>query len=201
MLLALARVAEIEKNVKETIVSNMLLFEKFPEVQVNQMGDQLKDAIVQSAALACDSHSWIGKAEFTVLCMKFGNSQLIQDAVQYLEKKVSKLLDFDQNKSSMVERKSMFSELVMRVPRISALIRNEKIEELRKAVDDEIKHERLRIKQVRDAKTEVTVYKTEGEVLQIEQCYANALAKIAPGQDLFSLTALEYCSMCIYYDS
>lgn len=39
MLLALARVAEIEKNVKETIVSNMLLFEKFPEVQVNQMGD------------------------------------------------------------------------------------------------------------------------------------------------------------------
>ena len=113
--------------------------------------------------------------------MKFGNSQLIQDAVQYLEKKVSKLLDFDQNKSSMVERKSMFSELVMRVPRISALIRNEQIEELRKAVDDEIKQERIRIKQVRDAKTEVTVYKTEGEVLQIEQCYANALAKIAPG--------------------
>ena len=73
----------------------MILFEKFPEVAINQMGDLLKKAVEDAAALACDSHPTVGKAEFTVLVMKFGNNKVVQEAVLYLEKKISKMIDFD----------------------------------------------------------------------------------------------------------
>ena len=101
----------------------------------------------------------------------------------------------------MVERKSIFSELIMQSSKSSDLLQNEMIIDLRQAIMDNIKKERNRISQVRQAKSEPTVYKTEGEVLQIEQCFANALKQIAPEKSLLGLTALEYCSMCIYYNS
>lgn len=94
-LLALGRISRIEREVKHTLVNNMLLFTKFSEVMVSQLGDQLKQAIIDAAIQACDSHPWIGKAEFSVLCMKFGNNQLVTKTVQYLEKKISKMIDFD----------------------------------------------------------------------------------------------------------
>jgi len=74
----------------------MLLFTKFSEGMVRNLGDLIKAAVVEAAVQACDSHPWIGKAEFSVLCMKFGNNQLITKTVQYLEKKISKMIDFDQ---------------------------------------------------------------------------------------------------------
>ena len=67
------------------------------------MGDVIKSSIIEAAVLACDSHPKIGKAEFTVLCMKFGNNQVIKKAIAYLEKKISKMIDFDQQKSSFIE--------------------------------------------------------------------------------------------------
>ena len=62
---------------------------------VSQMGDKLREVVIQAAALACDSHPWIGKAEFTVLCMKFGNNRSVYETVNYLDKKLSKMIDFD----------------------------------------------------------------------------------------------------------
>ena len=59
------------------------------------MGDKLRKELIKAAKLACDSHERIGKAEFTVLCMKFGNSKTVLDVIYFLEKKVSKMLDFD----------------------------------------------------------------------------------------------------------
>ena len=53
----------------------------------------------------------------------------------------------------------------------------------------------------REAKHEPTVFKTELEVLQIEKCYADALSSVAPNLSTKGLSALEYCTMCIYYDS
>ena len=60
------------------------------------MGDQLKKVIVDAAVLACNSHPRIGKAEFTVLAMKFSNNKVIKDVIYYLDKKISKMIDFDQ---------------------------------------------------------------------------------------------------------
>ena len=45
LLLGLSSVGAIEKEVKLCLVKNMLLFEKFPEVMIRQMGDKLKHAI------------------------------------------------------------------------------------------------------------------------------------------------------------
>lgn len=96
MLVALSAIGAIEKRVKMIVVKNMLLFEKYPEVMVNQMGDMIKKEVIKAAALACDSHEKIGKAEFTVLCMKFGNNKTVKDTIAFLEKKVGKMIDFDQ---------------------------------------------------------------------------------------------------------
>ena len=89
------------------------------------MGDNLKKAIEKAAALACDSHPIIGKAQFTVLCMKFGNSKLVKDQIVFLEKKVSKMIDFDQKKSSFIEERSLFSKLISNMSSEKDLIRNE----------------------------------------------------------------------------
>jgi hypothetical protein len=56
LLIALSSVGAIERKVKHTVMNNMLLFEKFPEVMVNQMGDLIRKAIISAATLACDSH-------------------------------------------------------------------------------------------------------------------------------------------------
>ena len=45
MLIGLSKVGAVEKEVKLCLIKNMLLFEKFPEVMVRQMGDKLKQAI------------------------------------------------------------------------------------------------------------------------------------------------------------
>lgn len=60
--------------------------------------------MTDAAVIACDSHPEVGKAEFAVLCMKFGNNKLILQALNYLEKKISKMLDFDQQKSVYIEQ-------------------------------------------------------------------------------------------------
>ena len=179
----------------------MLLFDKFPEVMVNQMGDKLKQCVQQAAALACDGHPVIGKAEFTVLVMKFGNNKVVYDTVAFLDKKISKMIDFDQAKSSYVEEKSIFVELLMHFESDKDLIRNEKIELLQEAFEARLTQERARVTAAREAKSEPTVYKTEAEVLQLETCYMDALNQVAPRTDLKGLSALEYCTMCIYYDS
>ena len=62
MLIALSKIAAYEKQVKTSLINNMILFEKFPEVLISQMGNRLKVIIQQAAALACDSHPRIGKA-------------------------------------------------------------------------------------------------------------------------------------------
>jgi len=95
MLIALSNVGIIEKTVKLCLVKNMILFEKFPEVMLNQMGDKIKLAVQAAASLACDSHPVVGKAEFCVLVMKFGKNRVVKDALDYLDKKVSKMIDFD----------------------------------------------------------------------------------------------------------
>ena len=76
-----------------------------------------------------------------------------------------------------------------------------KLEQLQRTIDDKILQEKKRSVSAREAKTSPTVYKIESEVVQIEKCYADALAEVAPGQDTMGLSALEYCTMCIYYDS
>ena len=76
-------------------MQNMLLFAKFSEAELNQLGNTLKAAIEESAVLACDSHPTIGKAEFSVLCMKFCNNQIVKKAMNYIDKKVGKMIDFD----------------------------------------------------------------------------------------------------------
>ena len=123
MLLALSKVGAFEKRVKTIIVKNMLLFTKFPDF-FNQMGELLKNEVVESAVLACDSHPRIGKAEFTVLTMKFGNNKVVQDAVWYIEKKISKLIDFDQQKGSFIEKKSIFTDLILTMSSEKDLVRD-----------------------------------------------------------------------------
>lgn len=200
-MLALSKIGTLEKKIKTNIVKNMLLFEKFPEVLLSQMADILKDAVVESAVLACDSHPKIGKAEFTVLTMKFGNNKVMKEAVFYLEKKISKMIDFDQQKSSFAEKKSIFTDLILHMSSEKDLVRDAQVEQLEIAINENIISEKKRIAKARAAKPEPTVFKTELEVLQIEKCYADALALVAPTVSTKGLSALEYCTMCIYYDS
>ena len=89
----------------------------------------------------------------------------------------------------------------MHMARESDLVRGTQLDKLLLAIETKIAHERNRIKLYRESKQEVTVYKTEQEVLQVEQCYAEALAEVAPGMDLKGLSPLEYATMCLYYDS
>ena len=77
LLIALGKIGTIEKEVKSTLINNMLLFEKYPETSLELMGNKLKEAIKEAAILACDSHPVVGKAEFSILCMKFGNNKAV----------------------------------------------------------------------------------------------------------------------------
>ena len=81
------------------------------------------------------------------------------------------------------------------------LVRDLNIRRLIEAIDANIERENKRIKEAREAKTEPTVFKTEPEVMQIEKCYADALASVEPSKSTLGFSALEYCTMCIYYDS
>ena len=67
----------------------------------------------------------IGKAEFTVIVMKFGNNRTVYDAVAFLDKKISKMIDFDQAKSSFIEEKSIFVDLLMHISSDKDLVKNE----------------------------------------------------------------------------
>ena len=69
------------------------------------------------------------------------------------------------------------------------------------AIDQKYATEWFRATAARDAKTEATKYKTEAEVVDLESCYNQALSEIAPEKDLKGLDVVEYCQMCIYYDS
>ena len=128
MLIALSKIGVLEKQAKLTIVKNMLRFTKYPEATVNQMGDKLREAVREAAVLACDSHPTMGKAEFTVLCMKFGSNKVVADAEHFLEKKVSKMIDFDQQRGSLAERRSVFTELILHMESEADIIREQKLE-------------------------------------------------------------------------
>ena len=81
------------------------------------------------------------------------------------------------------------------------LVRDYRLELLEQAIEEKVEIEKNRVQAVRDAKQDETVWKSEPEILQLEQCYIDALAAVAPEVDLKGLSALEYCTMCIYYDS
>ena len=114
-LLALSKISQIERKVKHTLVRNMLLFAKFAETELNQMGDTIKTALIEAASLACDSHIQIGKAEFAMLCTKFGKNKIVTKTLDYIDRKVGKMIDFDQNKSVYIEQASPFNEFIMRM--------------------------------------------------------------------------------------
>lgn len=165
------------------------------------MGDRLKKTIMDAAVLACNSHTRIGKAEFSVLAMKFSNNRVVKDVIYYLDKKISKMIDFDQHKSSFIENKSPFTQMIMHCHKEDDLVRDHNICKLQRAIQANVDLENKRVSEARKAKTEATVYKTVAEVLQIEKCYSDALALVAPEKATLGFSALEYCTMCIYYDS
>ena len=117
------------------------------------MGDRLKEVIMEMGVLACDSHPSIGKAEFSVLCMKFGNNKSVCDAINYLDKKVSKVIDFDQKMSDILEKKSIFTELILHFQSDSTLIRGEELDLLEKHILLLIETEKERIKALREIRT------------------------------------------------
>lgn len=75
------------------------------------------------------------------------------------------------------------------------------LESLIQKIDEKYAAEKKRSVAARNAKSEPTVYKTGPEIINLEACYQEALSKVAPEKDLKGLNALEYCTMCIYYDS
>ena len=87
----------------------------------------------------------------------------------------------------------------------SDLVRNEKVGDLEAAISERIASEKARIAAARASSTAVDSavydYKTETEVFRLEQCYSEALDSVASNQDRKGLSAIEYCTMCIYYDS
>ena len=77
--------------------------------------------------------------------MKFGNNKFVQDSVKFLDKKISKMIDFDQSKSSIIEEISDFVELVMHLPSDRALLRAGRLERFQKALDARLLQERERV--------------------------------------------------------
>lgn len=171
MLMGLSKIGAIEKEVKLCLAKNMLLFDKFPEATVRQMGARLKQAVQQSAVLACISHPVARKADFVVYVMKFGNNRVVQDAIKYLDKKISKMIDFDQTKSSVLEETSIFVELVMHLPSDRALLRADQLEFFQKVLNARLMQEKDRIVNICKHRPEGSVHKVAEEVFQLEQCY------------------------------
>ena len=77
--------------------------------------------------------------------MKFGNNRVVQDAIKFLDKKISKMIDFDQSKSSIIEEISDFVELVMHLPSDRALLRADRLERFQKALDARLLQEKERV--------------------------------------------------------
>ena len=111
------------------------------------------------------------------------------------------MVDFDQQKSNIVEQRSVFTELILNFSSERELVRDYKLELLEQAIEEKVEVEKNRVQAVRDANQDESVWKSEPEILQLEQCYVDALSVVAPEVDLKGLSALEYCTMCIYYDS
>ena len=57
--------------------------------------------------------------------MKFGNSRIVKDSLSFLEKKVSKMIDFDQQKSSYIEERGIFADIIKNMSSESDLVKNE----------------------------------------------------------------------------
>ena len=134
-LIALGKISQLEREFKHVMANRWCWFNKFSPGMVSNFGDKLKAAVIEAATLACNSHPEVGKAEFAVLCMKFGNNKLITRAVHYMEKKISKMLDFDQKKSVFIEQQSIFSEIVMHMRKESDMVRGVKLAKLIKVID------------------------------------------------------------------
>ena len=103
--------------------------------------------------------------------MKFGNNRVVQDAIKYLDKKISKMIDFDQTKSSVLEETSIFVELVMHLPSDRALLRADQLEFFQKVLNARLMQEKDRIVNICKHRPEGSVHKVAEEVFQLEQCY------------------------------
>ena len=144
-------------------------------------------------------------SEFSLLCMKFSNNRVIENPLKFIEKLISKMFEFELSKAQVVDEKSIFNQMLNRFSSLSALITGSDVEKLKSLIHQNVKQELARVKEVRaDSKNFIgskSGTKIQLEILKLEEAYRQAIQEVAPGKDLKGLSNVEYCSMCIFFDS
>ena len=128
--MAAAFIVQAEKRIKSN------LFDHWFEIDATKQTEQsvepviaittylrsLKNKLLHIAMIACDSDLKISRSEFTLLTMKFSNHPIIKKYVEFLDMLVSKIYDFNETKSRIIDEESPFFGLISRFTSMEELV-------------------------------------------------------------------------------
>ena len=116
------------------------------------------------------------------------------------------MFEFELAKTAFhIDKRSPFTQMVNRFDSLDQLVTGCKLSTLQKLIEEKLKEEHARVNAVRADPSNYTNSKKwtkiPAEIIQLETIYREALHEVKADCDLKGLTVVEYCSMCIYYDS
>ena len=91
----------------------------------------------------------MGRAEFTLLIMKFANNKLIEDPLEFLEKLISKMFEYELAKVQYVDKKSPFNSMLSRFDKTDDLLCGNDVCNLQEQLDAKIEVELARVESIR----------------------------------------------------
>ena len=78
--------------------------------------------MTEIATITCYSDESVGRAEFTLLIMKFANNELIEDPLEFLEKLISKMFEYELAKANYVDKRSPFNSMLSKFTKADELL-------------------------------------------------------------------------------
>ena len=116
-------IVQCEKELKTKFFMNQMKFNKNPEVILAIYLRGIKRELGRIAILVVDSDDEVGRAEFSLLCLKFQSNPIIRDRVNYLDRLISKATDFDVLSSQHLDKCGPFDSMINKFERLDQLIR------------------------------------------------------------------------------
>ena len=153
--------------------------------------------------LSCDADKEVGKSEFVLYMMKFSTNRVLTTLIDQLDALIGQADVFNPIKRYRNDGDNIFHPMLQRIG-ADQLISGEPLIAIYHEIEAGLKAERRRVNQVRDARTSLDIgddphySKSDDAVFQVEKVYAEVLAKAKI--DPKGLSALEYVSMCLYYN-
>ena len=99
--------------------------------------------------MAVESNPKCTKGEFTMLMMKFSANKWIENLIEQMDIKISKLLDFEFTRHQVLENRSLFKDLVIRFDTTENFITGDKLNFVNSLLELKLENELERVRQVK----------------------------------------------------